>query len=75
MRLHDIDLPQAVIDAQKRGELVVFAGAGVSIDEPSNYPNFRDLATELGGTTYPIRDNELIDRYLGRLVEQRHRGS
>jgi hypothetical protein len=70
VRLHDIDLPQAVIDAQKRGELVVFAGAGVSIDEPSNYPNFRDLATELGGTTYPIRDNELIDRYLGRLVEQ-----
>lgn len=69
MRLHDVDLPQAVIDAQKRGELVLFAGAGVSIDAPSNYPNFRDLATELGGTTYPIRDHELIDRYLGRLVE------
>ena len=69
MRLHDVDLPQAVIDAQKRGELVLFAGAGVSIDAPSNYPNFLDLATELGGTTYPIRDHELIDRYLGRLVE------
>lgn len=69
MRVHDIDLPQAVIDAQKRGELILFAGAGVSIDAPSNYPNFRDLATELGGTTYPIRDHELIDRYLGRLVE------
>lgn len=69
MRLHDVDLPQAAIDAQKRGELVLFAGAGVSIDAPSNYPNFRDLATELGGTTYTIRDHELIDRYLGRLVE------
>jgi hypothetical protein len=69
MRLHDVDLPQEVIDAQKRGELVLFAGAGVSIDAPSNYPNFRDLATELGGITYPIRDHELIDRYLGRLVE------
>ena len=69
MRLHDVDLPQAVIDAQKRGELVLFAGAGVSVDAPSNYPNFLDLATELGGTAYPIRDHELIDRYLGRLAE------
>jgi hypothetical protein len=69
MRLHDVDLPQAVIDAQKRGELVLFAGAGVSIDPPSNYPNFLDLATELGGVAYPIREHELIDRYLGRLAE------
>jgi hypothetical protein len=69
MRLHGVDLPQAVIDAQKRGELVLFAGAGVSIDPPSNYPNFLDLATELGGIAYPIREHELIDRYLGRLAE------
>ncbi len=69
MRLHDVDLPQEVIDAQKRGELVLFAGAGVSIDAPSNYPNFADLANELGGTAFPIRDHELIDRYLGRLEE------
>lgn len=68
MRLHEVDLPQAVIDAQKQGELVLFAGAGVSIDTPSNYPNFRDLATELGGTTYPIKNHELVDRYLGRLM-------
>lgn len=38
-------------------------------DAPSNYPNFRDLTTELGGTTYPIRNHELIDLYRGRLVE------
>jgi NAD-dependent SIR2 family protein deacetylase len=69
MRLHDVDLPQVVIDAQRRGEFVLFAGAGVSMDAPSSYPNFRNLATELGGTVYPIEDHELIDRYLGRLVE------
>src|SRR5580698_8363921 len=69
MRFDDVDLPQVVIDAQKRGELVLFAGAGVSMDAPSSYPNFRNLATELGGTAYPIEDHELIDRYLGRLVE------
>ncbi len=69
MRFQDVDLPQVVIDARKRGDLVLFAGAGVSMDAPSNYPNFRDLATDLGGAAYPIEDHELIDRYLGRLVE------
>ena len=69
MHFQDVDLPQVVIDARKRGNLVLFAGAGVSMDAPSNYPNFRDLATDLGGTAYPIEDHELIDRYLGRLVE------
>ena len=70
MRFHDVDLPQVVIDAQKRGGLALFAGAGVSMDAPSSYPNFLDLATELGGAAYPIENNELIDRYLGRLVEK-----
>jgi NAD-dependent SIR2 family protein deacetylase len=70
MRFRDVDLPQVVIDAQKRGDLVLFAGAGVSMDAPSNYPNFLDLATELGGTAYPKEKDELTDRYLGRLVEK-----
>jgi len=69
MRFQEVDLPQILIDARKRGDLVLFAGAGVSMGAPSNYPNFRDLATDLGGTAYPIEDHELIDRYLGRLVE------
>jgi len=68
MRFHEVNLPQVVIDAEKRGKLVLFAGAGVSIDAPSSYPNFLDLAKELGGTAYPIEEHELIDRYLGRLV-------
>src|ERR1700723_337452 len=70
MRFHEVDLPQVVIDAQKRGPLVLFAGAGVSMDAPSSYPNFLNLATELGGTAYPIEGHELIDRYLGRLFEK-----
>jgi hypothetical protein len=71
MRFHGVDLPQAVIEAQKRGELVIFVGAGASMDAPANYPNFRDLATELGGAAYPVGEHELIDRYLGRLVEHK----
>jgi hypothetical protein len=70
MRFHGVDLPQVVIDAQKRGNLVLFAGAGVSMDAPSSYPNFLSLATDLGGTAYPIEEHELTDRYLGRLVEK-----
>src|SRR5579875_2621419 len=69
MRFNDVDLPQVLIDAQKRGSLVLFAGAGVSMDAPSSYPNFLSLATDLGGAAYPIEEHELIDRYLGRLVE------
>jgi hypothetical protein len=70
MRLGDVDFPQPIIDARKRGKLVIFAGAGVSIDAPSNYPNFVDLATEIGGPDFPRNDQELIDRYLGRLEQQ-----
>jgi len=39
MRIHGIDFPEELIDAQPDGELVVFAGAGVSMGQPSNYPN------------------------------------
>lgn len=70
MRLGDVDFPQPIIDARKRGKLVIFAGAGVSIDAPSNYPNFVDLATEIGGPDFPRNEHELIDRYLGRLEQQ-----
>jgi hypothetical protein len=70
MRLHDVDLPQPIIDARKQGRLVLFAGAGVSMGPPSNYPNFEDLATEIGGAASPRHANELIDRYLGRLELQ-----
>jgi len=70
MKLLDVDMPQAIIDAHKRGKLVIFAGAGVSMDPPSNYPNFADLANQIGGPAHPKFENELIDRYLGRLEQE-----
>lgn len=70
MRLQDIDIPQPIIDARKQGKLVLFAGAGVSIDAPSNYPNFLDLAEEIGGAAFPKPDMEPVDRYLGRLEQE-----
>ena len=44
VRIGGLDLPEALLQARKEGKLVVFAGAGVSMPPPSNYPNFTDLA-------------------------------
>ena len=39
-----VNLPDALLDAQRDGKLVVFAGAGVSMGAPANFPNFDGLA-------------------------------
>lgn len=67
MRIRQIDFPPAVLEAQRLGRLVIFAGAGVSMDAPSNYPDFDALAAQVGGDSYPRQEDEAIDRYLGRL--------
>jgi hypothetical protein len=67
MRIRQVDFPPAVLEAQRLGRLVIFAGAGVSMDAPSNYPDFNALAAQVGGDSYPRQEDEAIDRYLGRL--------
>jgi hypothetical protein len=44
MHFKGVDFRDDLIDAQKKGKLVIFAGAGVSLSPPSNHPNFKDLA-------------------------------
>lgn len=46
---------------------MVFAGAGVSIPPPSNYPNFHRLAEQVSGGTLAREPSEPVDRFLGRL--------
>lgn len=67
MRIRQVEFPPAVLDAQRTGRLVIFAGAGVSVDAPSNYPDFHALAARTGGDSHPRQEGEAIDRYLGRL--------
>jgi SIR2-like domain/Domain of unknown function (DUF4020) len=43
MWIGEIDFPANLIDAHKSGELVLFVGAGASIDGPSNLPLFGEL--------------------------------
>lgn len=70
MRIGKIDIPKEVIDAQACGKLVIFAGAGVSMPPPSNYPDFKELAKDIAAGTIVPRDMEPIDQFLGRLEKR-----
>jgi hypothetical protein len=50
-RFEGITFPRPLIEAQKRGELAIFAGAGVSMPAPSRLPGFDHLANELANGT------------------------
>ena len=71
MRIGQIDVPKPLLEAQRRGDLVVFAGAGVSMSPPSSYPNFDCLAMQIAeGSALPRERGEPPDRFLGRLENQ-----
>jgi len=70
MRIKGVDFPAALLDAQRAGKLVVFAGAGVSMPPPSNYPNFEGLSSEVAAGASTREDGESDDRFLGRLERQ-----
>lgn len=68
MKIADIDFPEPLLAALRDGKLVIFAGAGVSMGEPSRLPNFPDLAREVAaGTGQTLQKSEPVDRFLGRL--------
>lgn len=70
MRISEIDFPELLLASQKEGSLAVFAGAGVSMPPPSNYPNFEDLANRVAGGVLTREREEPIDRFLGRLADR-----
>ena len=68
MKIAGIDFPKPLIDALHNGELVIFAGAGVSMGEPACLPNFEHLAKMIAeGTGKTLSAGEEIDHFLGRL--------
>ena len=68
MKIANIDFPKPLLNALRDGELVVFAGAGVSMGEPAYLPSFKDLANKIAeGTGKTLQDREPIDRFLGQL--------
>jgi hypothetical protein len=73
MLFGSVEIPEALLEALQNNKLVVFAGAGVSMGEPANYPGFGKLAEDINNNTLPLPINEQgswnepIDRFLGRL--------
>ena len=51
MYLNNIDFPNQILDAVQDNKLVIFAGAGASVDKPTSLPNFADLAKEIAEDT------------------------
>ena len=68
MKIEKIDFPKPLLNALRDGELVVFAGAGVSMGEPACLPGFAKLASMIAKRTgETLQKGEPIDRFLGRL--------
>ena len=71
MKLGKIDFPKPLLDALHDNELVVFAGAGVSMGEPACLPNFGSLSSIVGkGTGKTQHADEKPEQFLGRLQDQ-----
>ena len=83
-----VNIPDELMEAHNRGELVFFVGAGASMAPPTNFPSYRQLAEELAkeaGYEKPKKsDLEHLDGFIGSLsddgitaheyVKQRFRG-
>jgi hypothetical protein len=69
MLIKKVDLPEGLLKAQDAGTLVVFAGAGVSVNAPSKLPMFGRLADLISGGKLTRKKKDPIDRFLGQLNE------
>ena len=71
MKIEKIDFPKSLLNALRNDELVVFAGAGVSMGAPACLPNFealeKTIAQGIGKALQDREPTETIDRFLGRL--------
>lgn len=68
MFLSDINFPNQILDAIREDKLVVFAGAGASMERPTYLPNFAKLAGEIAeGTGRILKKNEPCEAFLGAL--------
>lgn len=71
MRLtNDVDIPNDLLAAARDGRLVLFVGAGVSINQPSNLPLYDGLARIIAQNLGEEYDGSLSpDRFLGQLMQ------
>lgn len=68
MNINGIDIHEKILTAQQNNELIIFAGAGVSVAPPSNLPDFIKLCRSVEKLTLcRKKKEEPIDTYLGRV--------
>lgn len=67
-----LNIPDELFAAQEEGLLVVFAGAGVSMDPPSELPSFPGLVKRIAEKVGkpPPAPGEALDNVLGRFVRE-----
>jgi hypothetical protein len=73
MWIRDVNLPPELIDAHESGRLVLFVGAGASVDAPSDLPDFSCLTRTIADESNqdaPGPSNPRLDAFLGELDEQ-----
>ncbi len=77
MLFHNTDIPLELINASRNGNLVIFAGAGVSRQNPLRLPDFNNLVlsikskVDLADRFEPFnRETMSCERYLGRLEDR-----
>lgn len=65
MIIKGVEFPEQLILDQRAGRLVLFAGAGVSLDPPSSLPNFIDLTEEVVSRKLKKYEKAQLDQVLG----------
>lgn len=68
MIINGINFPNQIVEAIKDRNLVVFAGAGASVGEPTSLPNFKEIAEKIAeGTKHTLGDSDPCEFFLGML--------
>ncbi len=70
MRMGNMDFPDSLLEVRKKGSRDIFAGAGVAMPPPSNFPNFDLLAHQVVERVLQRDEEEPVDRFLGRLADR-----
>ena len=65
MIIKGVEFPEQLILDQRDGKLVIFAGAGVSLDRPSSLPTFVKLTERIISRKLKNKEKDQLDRILG----------
>jgi hypothetical protein len=74
VRYAGVDFPLELVRAFRDGDLVLFVGAGASVEPPSDLPRFPDLAARIAadaGIELNAYDREHLDEFLGSIAPAR----